>query len=173
MKDWLFKYRIPVLFLLAHLVYLIMNIIGPLVNEGMTLDIFDLRMFSGYDLNYVNQFNLDISDQGRTIYLFVQIPLDFIYPLLTSLFFFSYFKQELKHKKFAYVGFLSMTFDYIENICVIFFLTASNLSEGFVMLGSISTIIKGIFYLIFYGGSLFFLGRCLIKKIIKKTSGNR
>ena len=173
MKHWLFKNRIPILFLSAHLIYLVMNIIGPLVTEGMTLDIFDLRMIGGYDLTYVNQFNQELSDQGRTIYLFVQLPLDFIYPLLTSLFFYAYFRQEFRIKKLAMIGFLSMTFDYIENIFVIFFLTSSHLTSGFVMIGSISTILKGIFYLINYGLSLFFLGRCVIKKIIKKTSGTK
>ncbi|HBY65838.1 MAG TPA: hypothetical protein DEG42_05625 [Acholeplasmataceae bacterium] len=173
MKHWLFKYRIPILFLFAHLIYLVMNIIGPLVTEGMNLDIFDLRMFGGYDLTYITQFNQEISDQGRRIYLFVQLPLDFIYPLLTSLFFYAYFKQEFKVKKLAAIGFLSMTFDYMENIFVIFFLTSSHLTSGFVMIGSISTILKGIFYLINYGLSLFFLSRCIVKRIIKKTSGTK
>jgi len=173
MKHWLFKYRIPILFLSAHLVYIVMNIIGPLVTEGVTLDIFDLRMLGGYDLAYVDQFNQELSDQGRMIYLFVQLPLDFIYPLLTSLFFYSYFRQEFRVKKFAAIGFLSMTFDYIENIFVIFFLTSDHLSSVFVMIGSISTILKGIFYLFNYGLSLFFLSRCIVKRIIKKTSGTR
>jgi hypothetical protein len=173
MKSWLTKNRVAILFLTAHLVYLVMMIIGPSVTQGMTLEIFDLRMLSGYDLNDVNQFNQEISNHGKDIYLFVQIPLDFIYPLLTSLFFFSYFKREFKHKNIAFIGFLSMIFDYAENICVIFFLTSLSLTSGFVMIGSISTILKGAFYLINYTIAIFFLARCIVKKIIKKTSGHQ
>lgn len=173
MKPWLSKNRIVIFFLTAHLIYLVMMFIGPLITKGMTLEIFDLRMFSGYNLNDVNQFNQEISDHGRDIYLYAQIPLDFIYPLLTSFFFFFYFKQEFKYKNIAYIGFLSMIFDYAENICVMIFLTSSGFTSEFVMIGSISTILKGVFYLINYTIAIYFLARCVIKKIYKKTSGHQ
>lgn len=167
MKPWLSKNRIVILFLTAHLIYLVMMIIGPLITKDMTLEIFDIRMFGGYNLNDVNQFNQEISDYGRNIYLYVQIPLDLLYPLLASLFFFSYFKREFKNKNIAMIGFLSMIFDYAENICVIIFLTSSSLTSGIVMIGSISTILKGIFYLINYGVAIYLILRCGIKKILQ------
>lgn len=141
-----------------------MTLIQPSIVEGVSVKMFDLMMFKGYDLAYATTFVNEISDRGRNIYLFVQIPLDFLYPLLLSTFFSLFFYEQTKKRDLAFLGYATMIFDYMENIFVILILTTSNLSPNIVSIASKATISKGIFYVINYGLTIFLLIRCRYKK---------
>ncbi len=172
------KNLIIILFIIAHAVFLVMNFIQPLIVTGVSVKMFDLMMFKGYDLAYATTFVNEISQQGKNVYLFVQVPLDFIYPLLVSAFFYLFFLDQTRNKKIASLGFVSMVFDYMENIFVIVILTTVNLTDTIVGIASIATIIKGGFYVINYGLVVYLLIRCRyrmgcpFKNEIKKDKNN-
>lgn len=164
MNHQMNKSKILILFVVAHIILLSMVILMPNIQSGVSLQMFDLTMFKGFDLAYAQTFISELSDRGRSYYLFVQIPMDFLYPLLISTFFYLYFLDQTKNRKLAYLGFGSMIFDYLENIFVIVMLTTSSLTQGLVFVASMFTIIKAIFYAINYGLTVLLLGRYLYKK---------
>ncbi len=155
---------IILLFIAAHVIFFVMTLIQPSIVEGVSLKMFDLMMFKGYDLAYATTFINEISNRGRNIYLFVQIPLDFLYPLLLSIFFSLFFYEQTKSRDLAFLGFATMIFDYMENIFIILILTSTNLSSNIVGIASKATITKGIFYALNYGITVFLLIRCRYKK---------
>ncbi|MFH0767316.1 MAG: hypothetical protein ABH890_05185 [Bacillota bacterium] len=163
MKRFIQTKYIILLFVCAHLIYLGMDFVIPVIQEGVSLPIFDFRMFRGYDLAYATTFVNELSDKGKIAYLWIQLPLDFIYPLLVSTFFYLFFLQQTKNNKIALIGYSSMIFDYLENILIIVILTSTQLSALIVGTASVVTIIKGVFYVINYGLTIFLLIRCRYK----------
>ncbi len=160
MRKVIKKQKIVILFVVAHLIMLVMNIFIPIIQEGVSVQMFDLTMFKGFDLVHAQTFVSELSPQGRTYYLFLQIPLDFLYPLLVSTFFYLFFLDQTGNKKFAALGYASMLFDYSENVFVIIILTTTSLTHELVAVASIVTIIKACFYVINYGLTIFLLIRC-------------
>jgi hypothetical protein len=120
----------------------------PISQNG--IDIFDLRMFKGYDLAYANSLKNNLSISNLNTYLYILIPLDFIYPFCLSFFFFLFFKKVTHHLIISLLGFLSMIFDYLENTLIIHMLTSDSLTERLVNLSSLFTQIKGYAYLMNY-----------------------
>ena len=75
--------KVLILFILTNLVYMSMLLLTiPATMEfsgGMRLlDMMPL----GYDRNYVEALFLALGEEGRNFYLYRQLPVDFIYPLL-------------------------------------------------------------------------------------------
>lgn len=160
MKKIIKKQKIVILFVVAHLILLTMYFFMPIIQEGVSVQMFDLTMFKGFDLAHAQTFVNELSTQGRTYYLFLQIPLDFLYPLLVSTFFYLFFLDQTRNKKFAVIGYSSMMFDYLENIFVIIILTRATLTNELVSVASVVTIIKACFYVVNYGITIVLLGRC-------------
>jgi hypothetical protein len=87
-------------------------------------------MPSGYDAEYVKTLFVALGENGRRAYLYNQIPLDMIYPLLFGISYsllFVYFlkKTNLPQSPYFYFSFLpiiSGISDYIENIGIIIML---------------------------------------------------
>lgn len=116
------------LFLFAGIVYTIMMTITiPKVmsfSDGMK--ILDM-MPTGYNAAYVNTLLNTLGEKGRNAYLFNQIPLDMIYPLLFGIslcLILAYILKRLGklESSLFYICFLplfSALFDYFENIGVI------------------------------------------------------
>jgi len=149
MKNIYKKYRLIVLFMAAHTVFTIMTFITPnIINGG--LDIFDLRMFIGYDLVYANNFVSSLSTTGLIYYQYIFMPLDYIYPLLLSIFFFLFFKKVSGSLLFALLGFITLIFDYAENTLILIMLRTETLTEQLVNTASTFTILKGYAYLTNY-----------------------
>jgi hypothetical protein len=132
------------------------------------LDIFDLRMFVGYDLAYANSLVNSLTRTGLNYYLYVLMPLDYLYPLFLSVFFFLFFKKITGSWVIALVGFLSMIFDFVENTLIIRMLTTHLLTETLVNTASLFTQLKGYSYLINY--LLFILFFCIY--IFKKSDNS-
>ena len=120
-----------IFFVLSTLVYVCMlSITIPKVMEfagGMKLP--DM-MPSGYDSEYVQTLFAALGENGRQAYLYNQIPLDMIYPLLFGIAYsllFIYFlkKTNLPWSPYFYFSFLppiAGISDYIENIGIIIML---------------------------------------------------
>jgi hypothetical protein len=161
----------------AMVVYFLMLLYSiPQVEQhanGMKL--FDLSP-SGYSHQYALELLKNLGSTGRDIYLYRQLPLDFIYPgmfavscclLLTWLF----KKSLIINSSMFYwciIPLVAGLFDYLENICIILMLKSyPNVPELLVIFASIFTVFKSILTIIFF--VLFFVGCGLFWKKIRKV----
>lgn len=147
---WIKKNHILIAFVSAHVLFFIMSLLLANMQLATGYEIFDLKMFGGYDLSYVFDFKYQLSERSLNQYLFIQIPLDMIYPILIAYFFFTYIKMQNIFRYIAYLSLLSLVFDYLENISVIYMLTHSNLTNQMVSFASLMTQLKGIMYIFNY-----------------------
>jgi len=122
------------------------------------MKIFDL-LPAGYSYEYAIQLLETLGDEGRNAYLYLQLPLDFIYPGLfavsCSLIIFWLFAKFLNQKsRIYYFGFVPLFagfFDYIENIFIAYILISyPEISEINIILTSMVTILKSAFTSIFF-----------------------
>lgn len=148
--------KVLALFILTNLVYTFMlTVTIPKTMEfsnGMKL--LDM-MPKEYDLNYVNQLFTALGENGRSTYLFNQIPVDMIYPLLFGISYcllLGYFLKKLNklNSKYMYlclIPIIAGIADYLENIGIITMLknypelteVAVKSTSSFSLIKSIST----------------------------------
>ena len=95
--------KILLLFLLTNLIYAFMLIITipktMVFSNGLKL--LDM-MPTGYDSDYINALFITLGDNGRYVYLYNQIPIDMVYPLLfgiTYCLILAYFLNKLSQLK--------------------------------------------------------------------------
>ena len=124
-------WKVLLLFVITGVIYLIMlTITIPKVmgySGGMRL--LDM-MPGGYNPAYVNSLLNTLGEKGRDAYLFTQIPVDLIYPLLFGVSYclvFAYFLEKLGRLEsflfyISYLPLFSGVFDYFENIGIILLL---------------------------------------------------
>lgn len=123
--------KVLILFILTNLVYIAMlGVTIPNTMEyakGMKL----LDMIpTGYDWEYVNELFTNLGEEGRSVYLTNQIPLDMIYPLLFGASYcllLGYFLKKLQKLKSPYsylclFPIIAGFSDYLENIGIIMML---------------------------------------------------
>ena len=148
------------LFLLTMAVYLLMLLytIPKVESFAPGIALFDMSP-SGYSYQHAISLLESLGEAGRNVYLFQQIPADFIYPGLFSL---SYsllltrllakgFKPDSKIFFLALVPALGGFFDYLENISIILMIYSfPNLSQAHVGVASTFTILKSAFTIGFY-----------------------
>ena len=122
------------------------------------LPIFDLSPL-GYSFNYANELLDTLGTKGRNLYLFTQLPLDFIYPGLFSItyslllvwLFGKTFNRNSKVYYFALVPFLAGIFDYVENVFIIkMIISFPDLQVTTVKAASTFTILKSSFTMLFF-----------------------
>ncbi len=140
------------LFVVTNLVYgAILGYSIPLVLSFAPDSIlFDMSP-SGYSYGQAVQLLESLGQEGRNLYLMVQLPLDFIYP---GLFAISYalmltwlFKKLVTHNSklflLIFIPVLAGLFDYMENLSIIAMLNNfPDVSEGLVRIASVFTIAK-------------------------------
>ncbi|MCR5208213.1 MAG: hypothetical protein K6C14_07055 [Eubacterium sp.] len=127
---------------LTALISGIMNfVLIPKIEASAGIRCFDMNFAYGFD--DASAFLSNISDEARALYLNVQLPLDFIYPIAYCLFF-TFLIIRLCKRVNALVIFpvTLAAFDYAENICSIMLLKSSELSARLVSFGSTFTTIK-------------------------------
>lgn len=147
--------KILVFFVLTGIIYGIMlGITGPKVMAmagGMR--ILDL-MPTGYDAEYVTTFFDLLGEEGRNAYLFNQLPLDLIFPLLSGISFClitAWLLRQIKKLEtnlfyLCYLPVIAGLFDYFENFSIITLLVEyPDISENMVKLSSVFSIIKSSF----------------------------
>lgn len=115
-------------FVVCNLVYVLMLAYTiPMVRTfagGMNL--FDM-MPTGYDLNYALELFNALGEEGRHAYLWVQLPVDMLYPALFALSYsllLVWLLQKIdKHQSrlfyLAYLPFIAAMADYLENLGII------------------------------------------------------
>ena len=142
------------LFILTNLVYAFMILITiPKVmafSEGMKL--LDM-MPMGYDIEYVKSLFETLGEKGRDIYLFRQIPVDMIYPILFGISYcllIGYFLKKMdKLNSFLFslcwLPVIAGIADYLENFGIIIMLNSyPNINSYSVILSNIFTLIKSM-----------------------------
>ncbi|GAA6135800.1 hypothetical protein NBRC116188_25900 [Oceaniserpentilla sp. 4NH20-0058] len=134
------------------------------------LPIFDLSP-TGYSFSYAYELLDTLGSEGRDLYLYTQLPLDFIYPGLFSItyslllvwLFGKTFKEKSKVYYFALVPFLAGIFDYAENVLIVnMIMSFPELQITTVKIASIFTLLKSSFTLVFF--MLLILGIVLLIK---------
>lgn len=182
MRKFISKYnngkRVLFLFVLTNLVYVIMLVVTiPKVMQfanGMKL----LDMLpGGYDFEYVKALFTALGEEGRHVYLFVQIPLDMIYPLLFALSYclvFVWFLEKLNKINSPYFYFCLLPLmggmaDYFENIGIITILKQfPDISNGVVKITNLFSVIKSTSTTIYFVVLLIVLVLVGIKAIKKR-----
>ena len=148
------------LFTITNLIYASMLMYSlPLVSSyAPELVLFDMSPM-GYSYIQAIELLTSLGVDGRNAYLFVQLPLDFIYPGMFSVSYALLITWILKHylpkdsKLFfiAYVPLLAGGFDYLENIGIIAMLHSfPDISESLVSTSSVFTIIKSVTTTVFF-----------------------
>ncbi len=116
-------------------------------------------MSKGYDFEYVKDLFEKLGVEGRNAYLYQQIPLDLIFPLLYGpgsflLMVYLFKKIDVKNAKVYYlclVPVVGAVFDYFENFGTIRLLNNyPDISSSFVQMNSFFTILKSGFITLFF-----------------------
>ena len=123
--------KVAFLFVLTNLIYAFMLFvtIPKTVAYSGGMKLLDM-MPQGYDSEYVNELFSKLGKEGRDVYLFNQIPVDMVYPLLfgiTYALLIAYFLKKLNklNTSFFYLCLLPLIAgmsDYLENIGIVIML---------------------------------------------------
>jgi len=187
MKLLLFMQRIStgkvvlVFIIPAIIVYFIMLLytIPQVSTYAPRINLFDLSP-TGYSFEYAIKLLDTLGSDGRELYLYRQLPLDFIYPglfagscsLLLSWLFLTTQKTNSKLFYFCYIPVAAGLFDYFENIFIVNILTSyPNVSEASVSFASVMTIVKSVLTASFF--VLLIIGVILnLNKKIRRKNAN-
>ncbi len=122
------------------------------------INLFDLSP-TGYSFEYAIKLLDTLGSDGRELYLYRQLPLDFIYPglfavscsLLLSWLLLTTQKTNSTLFYFCYIPVAAGLFDYFENIFVVSILTSyPNVSEVSILFASRMTIVKSMLTTVFF-----------------------
>ena len=136
------------------------------------MKVFDL-LPTGYSYDYAMKLLSSLGEEGRGEYLYIQLPLDFIYPALFSIssslllawLFLKRYNRESKIYYLCCVPIFAGLFDYLENIMVaILVFSYPDISQSLVALSSAATVVKSglttlFFLLLFYGFLRLWIGQ--------------
>lgn len=115
--------------------------------EASTLPIkaFDLQPF-GYTYDTALAFIKRLSENGKSIYLSLQLPLDFIFPILyTFLFIALFIKLRDKGHKFIIFPLGLFLCDYAENVCTALMLkSGASFSSALAVFGGTASALKSV-----------------------------
>jgi hypothetical protein len=109
-----------VYFILAMIIYTVMitYTLPQIKLESGGLEVFDMRP-TGYTVEEGKLILDNITEKGLFIYRYIQLPLDFLYPMFLFLFTFNLWSVLLKGNRFYEFRWLTvfiMIFDYLENM---------------------------------------------------------
>jgi len=156
MKNLLIKHssgkKVLLWFLLANLFYVLMVTITipKVMHFANGIKILDM-LPAGYDFEYVNNLFLALGEEGRSAYLFQQIPLDMVYPFLFGVAYSLLLvfllkkldKTETSWFYLAYLPLISGFSDYAENIGIITLLNQfPDISETTVKVSKVCSLVK-------------------------------
>lgn len=148
------------LFALTMAVYSLMLLytIPKVESFAPGIALFDLSP-TGYSYQHTITLLESLGEAGRNVYLFQQLPVDFIYP---GLFAFSYsllltwlfaksFEVNSRIFSLALIPALGGLFDYLENISIIVLINSfPNISQNLVGIASTFTLLKSAFTTVFF-----------------------
>jgi hypothetical protein len=169
------------LFVLTNLVYVFMLTITIPKTMGFSngLKLLDM-MPTGYSPEYVKTLFSTLGEEGRTVYLFNQIPIDMVYPGLFALSYsllMGYFLRKLQKLDSAYFylalfPLIAGVADYLENIGIVtMLLNFPEPSQLSMDLTNIFTIIKSLATTVFFMALILILVILGIKTLYKRKNG--
>lgn len=147
-------------FIPASVVYFVMVLytIPEVTQHAPGMKLFDL-LPAGYSLAYALDLLSTLGEEGRSLYLHRQLPLDFIYPALFAVsccfglawLLAKVFSKDSKLFYFCLVPLAAGLFDYLENICVASMLVLyPDISQQLVFVASAMTILKSVLTTAFF-----------------------
>jgi len=172
--------KVLILFILTNTVYLIMLLftIPQVIHFSGGMKILDM-MPTGYDTAYVNKLFDTLGEQGRNLYLYTQLPVDMVYPLLfgvSNCLLLAFFLNKLGKLEslFFYLCFLPLfsgLFDYSENAGIITLLsTYPNHSEALVHITNIFSVLKSATTTIYFSVLIVCIILLAIKFVMRKRT---
>ena len=170
--------NVIILFAATLIVYLVMLFvtIPNVMNYADGMEILDMQP-AGYSTEYAKTLLDSLGNDGRHAYLYYQIPLDMIYPLLFaitySLMLAYFFKKILKENNklfvLSIVPLIAGLFDYLENIGIIIMLTSFPSFSAFTAnVTNIFSIIKSFATTLFFLILLATIAVIIYRKLFKK-----
>ncbi len=167
--------KVLVWFLITQVVYLTMLLvtIPKVLTHASEMKLLDM-MPTGYDIDYVKMLFENLGQAGREAYLYRQIPLDLIYPLLFSISFSLLLVHILKMitkegSKVFYLCLLPVAvgfFDYLENFGIIRMLvTYPDISIFAAKTTNVFSILKSMFTTLYFIALLVSILILLLKRI--------
>lgn len=164
-------------FIPAMIVYaLMLSYTIPSIEEySNSKKLFDLSP-GGYSYEYAKELLTALGDKGRGLYLFNQLPLDFLYPglfaiscsLLLSWLFLKIKEPNSRLFYFCLIPVAAGAFDYAENLLIVSMIIGyPDISQGQVEIASLLTIVKSVlttlFLIVLTIVGIFFFGKKLLK----------
>lgn len=170
--------RILLFWCAAMLVYILM-VFGSLADiERITgVRAFDMRP-TGYSYADALAFISALGEEGRRVYLTMQIPLDTVYPALlaissaSSLYWLSqsFGSTARWYRAVAAVAYLAAIADYAENGLIVWMLSADlGVSEALVAAASLASVSKSIFSTIVFTTLLIALAEFAMRRMLQRT----
>ena len=152
--------KVLVLFILTNLVYAVMLLITiPMtMNFSNGMRLLDM-MPSGYSSDYVYELLNTLGVKGREVYLYNQIPIDMVYPLLFGISYcllLAYFLKRLNKLNsilfyLCWLPLIAGAADYFENFGIISLLNSfPDSSQGLIKATSVFSVIKSISTTIYF-----------------------
>ena len=129
---------------LTAIICVVMNfILIPIIEETTEgLRCFDMNSM-GYTFDQAKQFLSLLSERGRDVYLHIQLPLDFFYPVAyTAFFMLAITALRGKPTPLLALPAALAASDYIENICSIKMLRAMDVTPALAGFASAVTVVK-------------------------------
>jgi len=165
-----------VYFVLAMIVYVIMMTYSlPKIQEETNgIQAFDLRP-SGYTVLEGQRILDSISDEGRSIYQFIQLPMDFFFPLFFFLFLFNILGAMFEGTRLFELRWFTITvmvFDYLENIGI--YVLLNKPSDVVIRITSFMGILKALCTTAAMCAVIIAVVYCIIKAVLgngRKNSG--
>ncbi|MCR5041445.1 MAG: hypothetical protein K6C36_05010 [Clostridia bacterium] len=131
---------------------------------------FDMQSF-GYTRETALRFLELIGDDGRSIYLRAQLPLDFIYPVCyTSFFSLLLVRLQKRATPLLALPILLAVSDYAENVCSIIMLRAMTVGEATAAFASACTVAKTA---LMYATILVIVVLALVRAVKKRRAGKQ
>ncbi|MBE5962747.1 MAG: hypothetical protein E7256_15445 [Lachnospiraceae bacterium] len=167
-------WQIIVLYLMQIAVFQVMqHVTFPVIEKNLgTLKIFDMTK-QGYGLADAYEIIDRMGTEGIHMYLHVQMPLDFLYPVLMAVVYCLVLVKTSTKPRYSYVlvpGFLVLL-DWSENLCIIRMLAERAFSTGLVRFSSFCTCAKAVVgdYILYFA-TLFGIAVCLLRWVNDRFS---
>ena len=139
----------------------------PIIEDGPVTRCFDMNLT--YNYWQAEYFLSCLTDLGKNVYLYRQLPLDFIYPVVYCAFFILLFRLLMKKKSLLFLlPALLAAADYCENVGIYLMLKSETLGEGVVLFSSVATKVKTALMLLCFLTAIILLLKNLLPPIIKK-----
>ncbi|MBP2623872.1 hypothetical protein [Streptococcus oricebi] len=125
----------------------------------------------GYDKDYILAFLTQLGAAGRSYYLYIQLPLDTLFPLTLAYMSLEVFRTYLPGKTYlSLLPILAFSADYLENGGLLHcLLSFPNLSQTVVGLASVASVIKHLTLTLLLLLVLFVLGKTFFRFLFLRS----